>query len=80
MMETLIKLLAIKIVANKDFGRSNNSSIVFANFALSFSSASISPGFNEKNATSDPEINADATNNMISIKIEITTGKVSISN
>lgn len=74
-MDTFIKLLAIKIVASKSFGLSNNSKIVAAYFSVSFSSPSISLGFKEKNATSEPEINADATNKTKSIAIEILTAR-----
>ena len=63
------------MVANKSLGLSNNSKIVTACLSVSFSKPSISLGFKEKKATSEPEISADAPNNTISITIEIITDR-----
>ncbi len=77
MIETLIKLFAINIVASKSFGLSNKANVVLAYLAGSFSRVSISPGFKEKKATSDPEIRADKLINSNKITIEIVIGKMS---
>ena len=56
-IKILIKLLAIKMVANNFFGRSNNveTRVVFLDSSASFKTVFD----NEKKATSDPETNAD---------------------
>lgn len=59
MIPTLIKLLAMRIIANKCFGLSKSFIATAEDFPLSFSNSSISPGLKEKKATSDPDIMAD---------------------
>jgi hypothetical protein len=61
-MATLRKLLIINIVANKSCGFSNNFKARFAFLESSLLNRSFSFGPNEKNATSDPEINAEKIN------------------
>ena len=43
-IDTLIKLLAIRMVANKSLGLSNNDNVVLANLAGSFSKVALQPG------------------------------------
>ena len=58
-MATLIKLFEIKIVANNFFGLFNNSLIFKWAFVSEELRMSFSLGLREKNATSEPEINAE---------------------
>jgi len=61
-----MKLLAIKIVANSFFGRSNSLDIILKTFGLSSKPFSMSLRVNEKKATSAPEIKAEHNNRIIS--------------
>ena len=59
MIQTLIKLLVIRIVANKSFGFERSFRIAFELLDCSSSRFFFSVGPNEKKATSDAEINAE---------------------
>ena len=56
---TLMKLLAINIVASSFLGLDNKFNILFPLVEFSFSRFSFSETDNEKKATSEPDINAD---------------------
>ena len=72
-IEMLTKLFEIRIVANNNLGRSKRSKTCASlSSSLSFSCSSWE-GEIEKNATSDPEIIAEKTNNT---KIKSTIGKM----
>ena len=66
-----IKLFAIKIVAKSFFGLSRRLIINFSLLVSFVSSLEKSEGFSEKRATSDPEINPDATSK-ITIVLKLT--------
>ena len=73
---TLIKLLLIRMVANNFFGLFSKRKINWSFDWLLSRSFSISAGFNEKNAVSDPEINPDKINSKIKKTIEIISAVV----
>lgn len=68
---TFTKLLDIKIVANKYFGLSSNFFIARWDFVLDEFKISFSFGFNEKNATSEPDISAENKSKIKSIPKEV---------
>ena len=77
---TLIKLLVIRMIAKSSLGLSNKYEIN-SNFLdlESLFKVWISFGPNEKNATSDPEINAENSKRISKIRIENINGTISVS-
>lgn len=65
-MAILIKLLAIKIVANSFFGRSKSEAIIVIGTDLFSRPSSILDLVRENKATSAPEIKAEQISNIIS--------------
>lgn len=67
----MIKLLAIKIVANKHLGVLNKFEATSAALSLLSFNSILSVGLKEKNATSEPDINAEDINKNISTNKDI---------
>ena len=68
---TLAKLFAIRMVASNSFGLDKKFFMSLALLDFSLFILSISWGLSAKNATSAPEIKADAASNPIKTTIEI---------
>jgi len=71
------KLFAIKIVANKRFGRSSNESVRFESAVFFLRSESISFVFKEKKAISEPETMAEVISSITIIATPIIASGVS---
>lgn len=72
-MAILIMLLVTRMLLSSFSGFERRFRAVAALLLLLCSSSSMSPGVSEKKATSEPEINADATISSISIMIWVTS-------